>query len=73
MISWKCKKQGTISRSSSEAEYLALAATTCEIQWLHYLLRDLGISFQRPADLHCDNASALHIACNAVFMNGQNT
>jgi len=27
-------KQNTVSRSSSEAEYQALASTTCELQWL---------------------------------------
>jgi len=49
LVSWKSKKQQTISRSSSEAEYRALAATTCEIQWLTYLLRDLHVSFTQPA------------------------
>jgi hypothetical protein len=41
LICWKAKKQPTISRSSSEAEYRALASGTCELQWLTYLLRDL--------------------------------
>ena len=67
LISWKTKKQATVSRSSSEAEYRALASATCELQWLVYLLRDLRLSHNRPPVLYCDNQSALHIAANPVF------
>ncbi|XP_020211586.1 uncharacterized protein LOC109796312 [Cajanus cajan] len=67
LISWRSKKQPTVSRSSSEAEYRALASTACEIQWLTYLLEDFRISFTRPALLYCDNQSALQIASNQVF------
>jgi hypothetical protein len=44
-----------------------LASTTCELQWLTYLLSDLSIKFKSPALLYCDNSSACHIACNSVF------
>lgn len=67
LISWKSKKQSTVSRSSSKAEYRALAATTCEIQWLTYLLLEFRISFNQPANLFCDNNSAIQIASNQVF------
>ena len=67
LISWKSKKQNTVSRSSSEAEYRALASLTCEIQWLHYILKDLHITFTKPTSVYCDNKSAIHLAQNPTF------
>ncbi|XP_035551139.1 uncharacterized mitochondrial protein AtMg00810-like [Juglans regia] len=66
-ISWRTKKQTTVARSSTEAEYRAMAVTTCELVWLQQLLHDLGISHTDPMILYCDNQSALHIAQNPVF------
>lgn len=66
-ISWKSKKQSTISRSSAEAEYRALANLTAELQWLTYLFHDLGISHPSPIPVYCDNQAAIHIAENPVF------
>lgn len=66
-ISWKTKKQPTVSRSSTEAEYRAMASATCEILWLKGLLQFLQISIHGPVRLHCDNQSAIHIANNPVF------
>uniref|UniRef100_A0A3Q7IC70 Reverse transcriptase Ty1/copia-type domain-containing protein n=1 Tax=Solanum lycopersicum TaxID=4081 RepID=A0A3Q7IC70_SOLLC len=34
LISWKSKKQNTVSRSSDEAEYRSLATLTAEIIWV---------------------------------------
>ena len=42
-ISWKTKKQDTMSHSSTEAEYRALAATLRELKWLKRLLGDFGV------------------------------
>ncbi|GAU44272.1 hypothetical protein TSUD_133180 [Trifolium subterraneum] len=67
LISWKSKKQIVVSRSSSEAEYRALAQATCEGQWLLYLLQDLCIPHDSPIIMYCDNKSAMHIASNPVF------
>lgn len=67
LVSWKSKKQSTVSRSSSEAEYRAIATTSCEVQWLLYLLADLHQTNVTPVSLYCDNLSAIHIAQNPTF------
>jgi hypothetical protein len=56
-----------VSKSSSEAEYRALAAATCELQWLMYLFKDLNVQCTKLPVLYCDNQSALQIAANPVF------
>ncbi|XP_058772530.1 uncharacterized mitochondrial protein AtMg00810-like [Vicia villosa] len=67
LISWRAKKQPTVSKSSSEAEYRALSSAVCEIQWLLYLLKDLNMLCTKIPALYCDNQSAIHIASNPVF------
>ncbi|CAM9000675.1 unnamed protein product [Rhodiola kirilowii] len=66
-MSWKTKKQHTVSRSSTKAEYRSIAALTCELKWLQQLLRDLGVEHKQGMRVFCDSQSALHIAQNPVF------
>lgn len=49
LVSWKAKKQKTISRSSAEAEYRALAATASELVWIVQLLKDLRVQLSTPS------------------------
>jgi hypothetical protein len=65
-IAWKSKKQAAISRSSAEDELRALATTTAEIIWLHWLLADLSVSCDTSTPLLCDNLSAIHISHDPV-------
>ena len=55
LISWRSKKQGVVSRSSTEAKYRAMASVACEITWVMQLLKGLKIEHHRPAMLFCDN------------------
>ncbi|XP_052181063.1 uncharacterized mitochondrial protein AtMg00810-like [Diospyros lotus] len=67
LVSWKSKKQTTMSRSSAEAEYRALASTASEITWINQILMDFHVFILSHALLFCDNQAAMHIANNPVF------
>ena len=47
-ISWKTKKQATVSRSSAEAEYRAMGEATSELVWWLSLLASLGVFHSQP-------------------------
>nr|XP_034924377.1 uncharacterized mitochondrial protein AtMg00810-like [Populus alba] len=67
LISWCAKKEHTISWSSTEVEYHAMANTTAELKWLVFILKDLCITLSSPPILYYDNLSALHMTVNPVF------
>ena len=66
-ISWSSKKQKTVARSSTEAEYHALATTAAEVSWLHILFKELRIFLSHVNVLWCDNASTIALFANPVF------
>ncbi|KAB2608352.1 hypothetical protein D8674_011520 [Pyrus ussuriensis x Pyrus communis] len=66
-ISWQSKKQSTVSRSSTEAEYKALAHSAADLFWIRSLLKDMHQQILVPPVLHCDNLSALALSSNPVF------
>jgi hypothetical protein len=67
LVSWKSKKQKTVSRSSAEAKYRAIALATCEAKFLRNIFISLGMPCQKPATIFCDNEFVIHIANNPVF------
>lgn len=67
LVSWSSKKQLTIARSNTEAEYKALANATAELLWLTSLLRELQIPTSTTPTLWCDNLGATYLAANLIF------
>ncbi|CAN0870467.1 Retrovirus-related Pol polyprotein from transposon TNT 1-94 [Linum grandiflorum] len=67
LVSWRCKKQDKVSKSSTEAEYRSMSDVCSEVVWLIRLLTDLGVSVPTPVHLFGDNTSAIQIAANPVL------
>nr|GEV61741.1 ribonuclease H-like domain-containing protein [Tanacetum cinerariifolium] len=67
LVSWKSKKQATISKSFFEAEYKSMSTAFSEVVWLDNLLHNLGLRNLYPVELCCDNSLAIQIAANLVF------
>ena len=66
LISWSSKRQNTVSRSSAEAEYRAVANAVAEATWLRQLLLELHAPLQRAALVYCDNISTVFMSSNPV-------
>lgn len=66
-LSWSSKKQNSLARSSTEAEFRAVASTTAEILWLKSQLKELGVCIQQVPTIYCDNLGATHYSVNPVF------
>jgi histone deacetylase 1/2 len=67
LISWSARKQATVSRSSTEAEYKSLANATAEMIWVQKLLKELKIPHPPMARLWCDNLGAKYLSANPMF------
>jgi histone deacetylase 1/2 len=67
LVSWSARKQPTVSRSSTEAEYKSMANATAEIIWMESLLKELGVRPQQTPCLWCDNLGATYLSANPVF------
>ena len=63
-ITWKSKKQTTITLSSTEAEYIALSEAAREACWLRNLYDELGYNQQFPITIKGDNDGSIAMARN---------
>ncbi|GJV86250.1 ribonuclease H-like domain-containing protein [Tanacetum coccineum] len=64
----RSKKQATLSKSSAEAEYRAMASATCEVMWVLKILKDLGQDDLTLVALYCDSKYAIKIANHVMHV-----
>ncbi|GJS13226.1 hypothetical protein Tco_0407698 [Tanacetum coccineum] len=63
---WRVK---SVSRSSTEAEYKALANASAEMMWVQNLLHELGMSLHETPTLFCDNSQLSDFSRSSPFKN----
>ena len=66
-ISCSSRKQPTVAKSSTEAEYVALSSATQEAIWLRRLMKDFGKQMDAPTTIYEDNQGAIELARNAKY------
>jgi len=72
-ISWKSKKQGLVSLSSTEAEYIALSLVTACVIWARGLLNELHFFQRGPTEIMEDNNSTICLSTQRRSMTGPST
>ena len=63
------KVKACVSRSSTEAEYIALSTACQEGVWLRRLLSDIEIKQNGPSTVFEDNQGAIELSKNPKFQN----
>ncbi|WJZ92354.1 hypothetical protein VitviT2T_011356 [Vitis vinifera] len=68
-VSWGSKKQTCISYSTMEAEFIVLAATGKEAEWLRDLMMDILFTANNVStmSIHCDSQATLARAYSGVY------
>ena len=63
MISWKSKKQNSVTLSTCKAEFITISLASQEALYLRALLRTMELeSLKNPTTNHCDNQSSIVLA-----------
>ena len=66
-VSWSLNKQQIVALSTTEAEFVAAASSSCQAVWLQRMLGVLHNQQQGPILIYCDNVSTIKLSRNLVL------
>jgi hypothetical protein len=69
LVSWSSRKQATVAKSSTEAEYVALSFATQEAIWLRRLIESIGSTTVSSTTIYEDNQGAIELSRNPKHHN----
>ena len=67
LVTWRNKKKNVVSHFSAKSGYRAMTQAACEILWVEFLLKDLGVQVKRLIPMYCDNKAATFHGNNPAF------
>ncbi len=68
-ISWKVKKQATVTQSTAEAEYYSVYYAGQEAFHLQNFQNEIQGNTVKPTIIHCDNKAAITLSANPIDHN----
>ncbi|KAM0971828.1 hypothetical protein EV1_019416 [Malus domestica] len=66
-VSWSSKKQPVVTLSTTEAEFIDVASSACQVVWLRRIMESLNQEQYGPTLVYCDNVSAIKLLKNPVL------
>ncbi len=64
VVSWSTKRQGLVTLSTCEAEFVAACTAACEGLWMKKVLEDLKVEISLPITIYEDNLGTIMVSKN---------
>lgn len=66
-VAWSSRKQPIVTLSTTEAEFVAVAACASQAVWMKRILEKLSLEESKCTTILCDNSSTIKLSKNPVL------